>query len=68
MSYNSLQNIRNELKQNIEHLKRKKELCQSNKTISNYINGEIAGIGIAIHQIESEIYEMETDVFTQDPK
>lgn len=63
MSYD-LEHIREEIKKCIEVLKDKKKLCPRNDRVANYINGEIAGLGIALHQIENEIFGAETDVFT----
>jgi hypothetical protein len=61
-----LQKIREDIKKSIEHLREKKKLCPNNRYIANYINGEIAGLGIALHQIDSEIYEAETDAIVKD--
>lgn len=61
----TLNKIRLEIKESIKILQQKKSLCPSNKTVKTYINGEIAGLGIALHQIESELFYAETDVFTK---
>lgn len=61
-----LSKIRNDIREAIENLKNRKKMLNNNETIINYINGEIAGLGIALHQIETEIFEVETDVFTKD--